>query len=448
MIPHQLLAAVAQSVIGKGPKDVVGVATDSRVPISNHLFIPLVGERFDAHDFLHDAISQGATAIFWQADHALPDFNEQEVTLYVVEDTLATLQALAKRYRQTLSAVVIGITGSNGKTSTKDLIGAVAKMRGKTHLTNGNFNNHIGLPLTILSAPIDTDYLVLEMGMSNFGEIKQLSEIAQPDIAVITNIGESHIEFLKTREGIAKAKLEILAGLKSEGLLIYDGDEPLLNQPYHVKTRTVGFSGGSTDIIHVETLTLEATTFIDDLHNQSFAIPLIGQHHAKNAMYAVLIGREIGLTDRLIQQGLNQLTSTGMRFEQEEWKGHLLINDAYNASPTSMKAAIKLIQSLSDPRQKVLVLGDMYELGDQSDDYHREIGEVIEAPIDYVLTVGQKAKYISDFTHVKQTHVETPVAAKNVLEQLTEPSVILFKASRGMHLEEIIQQLKSDEHAS
>jgi UDP-N-acetylmuramoyl-tripeptide--D-alanyl-D-alanine ligase len=448
MIPHQLLTAVAQSVRGKVPEDVLGVSTDSRVPIANHLFIPLVGERYDAHDFLQEAISQGATAIFWQADHALPDFNEQEVTVYVVKDTLTALQDLAKRYRQMLSAVVIGITGSNGKTSTKDLIGAVAKMRGKTHLTKGNFNNHIGVPLTILSAPSDTDYLVLEMGMSNFGEIEQLSEIALPDIAVITNIGESHIEFLKTREGIAKAKLEILAGLKSEGLLIYDGDEPLLKQSYHVKTRTVGFLDGSTDVIHVDALTLEAMTFTDDLHNQSFTIPLIGQHHAKNAMYAVLIGREIGLTDTLIQQGFDQLTSTGMRFEQEEWKTHLLINDAYNASPTSMKAAIKLIQSLSDPRQKVLVLGDMYELGDQSDDYHREIGEIIEAPIDYVLTVGQKAKYISDFAKVKKTHVETLVEAKNVLKQLTEPSVILFKASRGMRLEELIQQLKRDTHGS
>ncbi|GEM00689.1 UDP-N-acetylmuramoyl-tripeptide--D-alanyl-D-alanine ligase [Halolactibacillus halophilus] len=443
MIPYQLLTGVAQSVIGKAPEDVVGVSTDSRLPIANHLFIPLVGERFDAHDFLHDAIKQGATAIFWQADHPLPDINVQALTVYVVKDTLTALQTLAKQYRQTLSATVIGITGSNGKTSTKDLIGAVAKVRGKTHLTKGNLNNHIGLPLTILSAPQDTAYLVLEMGMSNFGEIKQLSEIASPDIAVITNIGESHIEFLKTREGIAIAKLEIIAGLKSSGVLIYDGDEPLLKQSYYVKTRTVGFLDGSTDGIHVEALTLERTTFRDNVHKQSFTIPLIGQHHAKNAMYAVLIGREIGLTDALIQQGFNQLTSTGMRFEQEEWNGHLLINDAYNASPTSMKAAIKIIQSLSDPRQKVLVLGDMYELGEQSDDYHRAVGKVIEAPIDYVLTVGQQAKHIADDTKVTHRHVETLVEAKTLLKQLKKPSVILFKASRGMRLETLIQQLKA-----
>ncbi|MGM0522718.1 MAG: UDP-N-acetylmuramoyl-tripeptide--D-alanyl-D-alanine ligase [Bacillota bacterium] len=448
MIPHQLLTTVAQSVIGKVPEDVVGVSTDSRVPLHNQLFIPLVGERFDAHDFLHDAISQGVTSVFWQADHPLPEFKEHEVTIYVVEDTLTALQALARLYRQTLPAVVIGITGSNGKTSTKDLIGAVTKQRGKTHVTKGNFNNHIGLPLTILSAPTDTEYLVLEMGMSNFGEIKQLSDIASPDIAVITNIGESHIEFLQTREGIAEAKLEILSGLKPEGVLIYDGDEPLLERSYQVKTHTVGFTTGVSNEISLETLTLEATTFIDHSHNQAFTIPLIGQHHAKNAMYAVLIGREIGLTDSMIQQGFDQLESTGMRFEQEHWQEHLLINDAYNASPTSMKAAIKLIQSLSDPRQKVLVLGDMYELGDKSADYHREVGEGIEAPIDYVLTIGQGAKQISHYAKVKQTHVDSIVEAKNLLKQLKQPSVILFKASRGMRLEEIIQQLKEDEHHS
>ena len=448
MISHQLLTSVAQSVIGKAPEDVVGVSTDSRTPLHNHLFIPLVGERFDAHDFLHDAISQGATSVFWQADHPLPEFSEQEVTIYVVEDTLTALQALATLYRQTLSAVAIGITGSNGKTSTKDLVGAVAKMRGKTHLTKGNFNNHIGLPLTILSAPNDTDYLVLEMGMSNFGEIKQLSEIALPDIAVITNIGESHIEFLQTRAGIAKAKLEILAGLKQEGMLFYDGDEPLLNQSYQVKTRTVGFSDGSSDRIRVEALTLESTTFLDCTHNQVFTIPLIGQHHTKNAMYAVLVGREIGLTDMAIQQGFDQLDSTGMRFEQEEWQQHLLINDAYNASPTSMKAAIKLIQSLSDSRQKVLVLGDMYELGEKSEQYHREVGAMIEAPIDFVLTIGQDAKHISHALNVTRSHVNTIEAAVTVLKQLEQPSVILFKASRGMHLEEIIDQLKENKHNS
>lgn len=444
MIPYQLLTAVAQSVIGKPPENVEGVSTDSRAPLHDQLFVPIVGERFDAHDFLLDAINQGAKASLWQADHPLPEINEHEITLYIVDDTLTALQALAKHYRKTLNAVVIGITGSNGKTSTKDLIGSVTKERGKTHVTKGNYNNHIGLPLTILSAPNDTAYLVLEMGMSNFGEIKQLSEIATPDIAVITNIGESHIEFLKTREGIAEAKLEILSGLRAEGVLLYDGDEPLLKRSYAVKTCAVGFTSEASHMISMDTLTLEATTFLDQSTQHLFTIPMIGQHHAKNAMYAVLIGREIGLTDALIQQGFNQLEKTGMRFEQERWHRHLLINDAYNASPTSMRATIELIQSLSDPRQKVLVLGDMYELGENAVQYHREIGKSIDTPIDYVLTVGQLAKNISDYTHVKHIHVDTREEAAHLLKQLEQPSVILFKASRGMRLEQIIQQLKED----
>lgn len=442
MINRALIEQISNRVVGGPGHDVFGVSTDSRGNLKGQLFIPLIGERFDGHDFLEMAIKNGATSCLWQDDHPLPDVDCRICTFYIVTDTLTALQDLAKLYLQTLDAMVIGITGSNGKTSTKDLVGAVVKQKGPTHITKGNYNNHIGLPLTILSAQPDTAFLVLEMGMSNFHEIECLSKIAEPDIAIITNIGESHIEFLKTREGIRDAKLEILEGLKVGGWFIYDGDEPLLVNDYPYEVATVSLKKSGTVNVEVVEMDLAATTFKEHAHPQLFKVPFVGKHHAKNAMYAVIVGRLLGLTDRAIANAFTSIEKTGMRFEQETYREHLLINDAYNASPTSMIGAISILKDLSDTRKKVLVLGDMFELGDASVAYHREVGVAIASPIDYLITVGKDARYISEAASVTATHVETITEAAQLLKSWQEPSVILFKASRGMRFEEIIIQIK------
>lgn len=442
MINRELLEKISHRVEGGPGVDVLGVSTDSRSDLCGQLFIPLIGERFDGHDFLDMAIKNGATSCLWQEDHPLPSGDCGTCTFYIVTDTLIALQDLAKLYLQTLKAKVIAITGSNGKTSTKDLVGAVLKQKGPTHMTKGNFNNHIGLPLTILSAQPDTAFLVLEMGMSNFHEIECLSKIAEPDIAIITNIGESHIEFLKTREGIRDAKLEILTGLKAGGWFIYDGDEPLLVNDYPYEVATVSLKKSGTVNIEVVEMDLTATTFKDSSHPQLFHLPFVGKHHAKNAMYAVIVGRLLGLTDKAIAAAFTSIEKTGMRFEQETFEGHLLINDAYNASPTSMMGAISILKDLSDTRKKVLVLGDMFELGDASASYHSEVGAAIKPPIDYLITVGKDARYISEAASVTAKHVETISEAAQLLTSWQEPSIILFKASRGMRFEEIITQIK------
>ena len=207
----------------------VEIMTDSRERVDNGLFIPIIGERFDAHQFIEQAIENGAVAALWDRKKEIPSTIPESFVFFFVDDTAQALQQLAKKYRQDVNPIVIGITGSNGKTTTKDLVSSVLATKYRTHRTVGNFNNEIGMPLTILQMKDDTEVLVVEMGMSDFGEIDRLTNIAQPDYAIITNIGESHIEHLGSREGIAKAKLEITNGLKRDGKLLIDGDEKLLD---------------------------------------------------------------------------------------------------------------------------------------------------------------------------------------------------------------------------
>src|SRR5699024_4876035 len=323
------------------------VTTDSRKKVNNGLFIPLVGERFDGHDYILDAFNNGAIAALWKRDRTRPEALPNDFPIYYVSDTLDALQRLAACYREKINPTVIAITGSNGKTTTKDMIGSVLTTSYRTHRTMGNFNNHIGLPLTILDMPPDTEILVLEMGMNDFGEISHLSHIAQPDIAVITNIGESHLAQLRSRAGIAKAKLEIVDGMSPEGYLYIDGDEPLLkNAHVHPNVITCGFYANN-DVIIEDTKIEDDKTLFGLSDGKTYSIPLLGKHHALNALFAVTIGTKMGVMPKTIQQALAKLEHTSMRFEIVQGKnGATIINDAYNASPTSMKAAIDVVKQM------------------------------------------------------------------------------------------------------
>src|SRR5699024_10794676 len=270
------------------------VSTDSRDVGMNTLFIPLVGERFDGHDYVEDVIQSGVRIVFYQKDKPLPTERTEGILYILVDDTLRALQQLAHYYKNLINPTVIGITGSNGKTTTKDIVSEVLKTTYKTHQTAGNFNNHIGLPLTILSMLPDTEMLVLEMGMNHFGEISLLTQIAEPHYAIITNIGESHIEHLGTRAGIAKAKTEITEGMHDNGYLIYDGDEPLIEQELIQRNfdenRQIKCGYSSTDqyTIQVKQITEKHTEFqLND--TTDYEIPLLGAHHAKNASYAIAL---------------------------------------------------------------------------------------------------------------------------------------------------------------
>lgn len=430
--------------------DHVQVFTDTRDAVPNGLFIPITGERFDGHAFLLQAIQSGAIASLWENGKEVPHDLPSDFILFVVEDTLKAMQELAKLYLNQVQPKVIAITGSNGKTTTKDLVSSVVSTVYRTHATKGNFNNHIGLPLTILSMSEDCEVLVLEMGMNHFGEISLLSKIAEPHLSVITNIGESHIEFLGSREGIAKAKLEILDGMNGKGLLIADGDEPLLLQEDHAtETLYCGFSEKNNYFISDIEPGEKGYKFQINNKDHVFHIQLIGTHNVKNAAYAVAVGRALQMSDHEIQKGFDILKMTGMRLETVAGKnGTLLINDSYNASPTSMSAAIDTIKNLPEKRKRVIVLGNMYELGQEEEALHRKVAESITAPISDVILIGDKAKWIGEEVMKRGQSLSISMydqkeKALEELEKLLGPdTVILFKASRLAALETLVESLK------
>lgn len=424
------------------------VMTDSRKKVSNGLFIPIIGERFDGHDFIDQAIAHGAIAALWDKTVPVPTSIPNSFILYFVNDTTDALQKLALHYRNFVNPTVIGITGSNGKTTTKDIVASLLQKTYTTHYTKGNFNNHIGLPLTILEMDPNTDMLVVEMGMNAFNEISLLSQIARPDYAIITNIGESHIENLGSREGIAKAKLEITEGLSNQGVLIIDGDEPLLaNYLNAPKLISCGFLEGNTYRLTSVTMN-EFTTTFELNHHDVYDIPLLGEHHAQNATLAIALAKELGIPHEQIKEGLLEMDHSSMRFERIKARNNVtIINDAYNASATSMKAAIKVMKQLDGFKQKVLVLGDILELGEHSEQLHRSVADEITLPINIVCSFGKDAKVITDVVHenttsVKAKHFQRKEDLLIELEKyLQENTVILFKASRRMAFEQLIEQL-------
>jgi UDP-N-acetylmuramoyl-tripeptide--D-alanyl-D-alanine ligase len=429
-----------------------GVSTDTRTLCKGNLYVPLKGEKFNGHAFVKDAFAKGAVAALWEKNE--PDF-PQDVPLIFVDDTLQALQRLASRYREQLSVKVIGITGSNGKTTTKDMTAAILSTQYKVQKTEGNLNNHIGLPLTLLRLEETTEVAVVEMGMSNFGEIELLSNLAKPDAAIVTNIGESHMQELGSRDGIAKAKLEIVSGLKEDGVFVYNGDEPLLTtrvQKMNLSQKTLTFGNQNSNDYYPLTVSLKAngTTFtVNQAPDVSFFIPILGKHHVYNALAAISIARFFGISWGNIKSGLERLQVTKMRMEIIKGKdGLTIINDAYNASPTSMKAALELLGELTGYEKKVAVLGDMLELGEKEIEFHEEIGRMLNENIaDYILTYGRLGKAIAlaaqpSFPEGRvKTYDSKETLAADLAGLVSGKDVVLLKASRGMKLEEVIKYI-------
>lgn len=423
-----------------------GVSIDSRHIEKGQLFVPFVGENVDGHQFTEQALRDGAGAVFFQRDSQIEVPNNGPVIL--VEDTLVALQQLAKAYIKEVNPTVIAVTGSNGKTTTKDMIENVLSANYRVKKTLGNYNNEIGLPLTILQLDHDTEISILEMGMSGFHEIELLSNIAEPDYAVITNIGESHMQDLGSREGIAKAKFEIVSGLKGKGKLLYDGDEPLLTP--HVQTLakeqciSIGLNTSNDVICHILCHDDEGITFEINSKNQ-FRLPVIGEHNMRNAAIAITIAQLLDIDEKTIQSQLNQLQLTGMRMQKfQAHNGATIINDAYNASPTSMKAAIDTLSQMEG--RKILILGDVLELGEQSKILHMSVGQYLEnKEIQMLYTYGEAAL---DIHEKGKRHVEEAIHFNDktkmtcyIASILSVSDKVLVKGSRGMKLEEVVDAL-------
>ncbi len=434
---------------------VSGVSIDSRKIEPGNLFVPFKGENVDGHKYVEDSIRKGAAAALWQKDVPNPP---EDLPILLVDDCLTALQELARKYRQELAVKVVGITGSNGKTTTKDMTAALLSLQYKVKKTEGNYNNHIGLPLTVLGLDEDTEIAILEMGMSARGEIEFLTKLACPDAVIITNIGESHLLDLGSREGIAEAKLEILSGLRKGGLAVLNGDEPLLadrisQYQEQFQIQTFGRSDRNT-IYPVEIIPDNGGShFKTNLSEQSFALPVLGTHNILNALAAMAIARYFSIPFEKMGEGLAAIKLTHMRMELVSGKhGEKIINDAYNASPTSMRAAIELAANLQGFEDRILVLGDMLELGPQEKQFHEKIGEGLDpAKINLLFTYGELGQEIAkgarkvlggDKVFAYQDKQEL---VNELIQHMKDKTLVLVKASRGMKLEEVVHLLQKEE---
>lgn len=446
---------------GKPGGGFTGVALDSRQIGPGELFFPLAGENFNGHDFIVNALQGGAAGSLleeaWLPSFAAGDFPAGK-TIIVVENTLLSLQKLAAYHRAKFSLPVLAVTGSNGKTTTKDFIASVLSTRYNVLKTEGNLNNHLGLPLMLLRFKKEHEVAVLELGMSGPGEIALLTDLCRPTKGVITNIGEAHLGFLGSRENIAWAKGELLAGLNSRGKAFLNGDDPFLVQmgeKFAGEVFYYGFTAGFGIGLQAlgYTPTARGCSFEVALPGgvrDNFAISLPGKHNVYNALAALAVGLDFSLTNEQIKKGLATCIFSAMRMEKTlTQKGLWVINDAYNASPTSMRYALQSLREWAPDRPKIAVLGDMYELGPQAGELHCAVGRYLaDLGIDYLLTVGKLAASIAHGACEAGMVPEnifmlgTPEEALSCLHELARPGFyILIKGSRAMQLEKIAEEL-------
>lgn len=410
--------------------NIENVVMDSRKVSKNSLFFAIN----NGNKFIGEAMKNGASLII--ADNT--DIEDERVIK--VKDTVETMQKLAEKYRKKLALKVIGITGSNGKTTTKDITYSLLLQKYSVLKTEGNYNNHIGLPFTLLNLTDENEVAVLEMGMSSFGEIRKLCEIARPDYGIITNIGESHLEFLKTRENVFKAKTEMLDFIEEENVFVF-GDDDFLSKTNAVK---VGFSNKNDRVI--ESFSFSESTSKFKMDSQEFSMNILGKHNILNAALAINLCKKLNLTENKIKKGLERIKLSQMRFQELKIGEDIYINDAYNASPTSMRAAIDTINSIYNDRYKIAILGDILEIGELELEYHTQVLEyVFDKNIDLIFLYGERMKKAYDIFIQKRAkenryiYFNTKQEITKALDKIKMKKLVLLKASRGMKLEEVIE---------
>ena len=406
------------------------VVMDSRKVIKGSLFFAIN----NGNSYVKDVLDKGASLVI--ADNT--DIKDERVIK--VTDTIATMQDLATKYRKKLDIQVVGITGSNGKTTTKDIVYSLLSTKAKTLKTEGNYNNHIGLPYTLLNVTDEEKFVVLEMGMSSLGEIKRLGEISGPNYAIITNIGDSHIEFLKTRDNVFKAKTELLEFVDKENTFVC-GDDEYLGK---LDVNKVGFNENNDYKIESYEFSNKDSKFI--LDGKEYEMPLLGKHNISNTAIAIELAKKIGLTDEEIQKSLKEVKISNMRFQEIKIGNDIYINDAYNASPMSMKAAIDTLNEIYDDKYKIAILGDMLELGENEIDYHIDVlNYLLDKKIKLVYLYGERMKKAYDIFMKNRSeeyrfwYYPTKKGIVESLKNIKMEKVILLKASRGIKLEEIIK---------
>lgn len=432
-------------------KNVSGIAIDSRSIKTDQLFIPIIGERFNGHDYIEEAYEKGIAITLTEDEAKVP----KRYPAILVEDTKNALVTLAKYYRKTFDIDCIGITGSVGKTSCKEMIYSVLNTKYNTHKTKGNYNNDIGLPLTLLEMDQQTEIAIIEMGMNHFNEIDLLSSIALPNYAVITNIGLSHIENLGSKEGILKAKSEIINHLSKDGYILLNGDDEYLRELENQVTQKVLFFGFEANndyyVKAYKDLGFDGIEAVIQTPNDCYTISVhaLGKHILYHVLVGIIMGEQKGLTKEAIKKGIGAYKNEKMRLDVIKANNDItIINDSYNASVDSMKAAIDVLDDSNNSGRKVAILGDIFEMGDYAKSGHELIGDyMIGKSIDVLICVGDFSKWIYEKAknHFKGKiyyYCKKEELLKDIPTIINKKDIVLVKASRGMKLEDTIEKIK------
>ena len=421
-----------------------GVVLDSRLLQEGYVFIATKGEKVDGHKFIPSVFEKGAMAVICEE---VPEVLTGPCIQ--VKDSFIALKKLAAFYRQQLDITVVGITGSVGKTSTKEFVAGVLATKYQVWKTQGNFNNEVGLPLTVLQLREEHEIAVLEMGISDFGEMHRLSEIAKPDICVLTNIGQCHLEFLGDRDGVLKAKTEIFDFLNPNGMIFVNGDDDkLVTLRERWQDKLVCFGRGAANDVYAANeiskgLLGSTMDIVGSMELKEVQIPLPGEHMVLNALAAAAVAKYLQLSLEEIKEGIKRVQAVSGRSNLIPYEEFVLIDDCYNANPVSMKAAIDLLQSANG--RKVAVLGDMFELGEEEENLHYEVGEYTKNKVDYLVCVGNLAEQIYKGANANKSENMTSLylqdkedVYKHLKEIIKPQDTILLKASHGMGFADIV----------
>lgn len=429
------------------------VTIDSRNVPSNSLFVAIKGEHFDGHKFVKDAVNKGAAAILID-EKMLNKIDDVDTAIITVKNSTKALGDLAKIWRSKLSTKVIAITGSNGKTSTKEILASLLNEKYRVNKTLVNHNNHIGVPLTLFATSNKHDVLVLELGTNHFGEINYTAGISKPNYALITNIGNSHLEYLKNKRGVLKEKISVFeATIENNGTVFINNDDALLEKikPNYKNRITFGLAEEAGVKANIKSYTQEGMPVVE-IRCAKFSLvtkmPLFGELNVKNFCAAVAVAINLGVTKNQILAGVKKLKAVEKRFKIKKFKNFVVVDDTYNANPESMKYAIEMVSKIFPNKKKIAVLGDMFELGAEGVKHHKALAKHIKKfGYNAVYVVGKMMKNISDefmsFSGIEAKHFSSRKLLNKRLNQIQlNNSVILVKGSRGMKMEEFVKVLE------